>query len=60
MKDVMSSILVGLWVEEENLSGGCIILVRAEVSVVLSPLMSSIAESQPRERYHRDLDPAHK
>jgi hypothetical protein len=36
----MSLIRVGLWVEEENSSGGCITLVRVGVSVVLSPSMS--------------------
>lgn len=36
----MFSTRVGLWVEEVNLNGGCIILVQVGVSVVLYPLMS--------------------
>jgi len=43
MKDAMCLTLEGLWVEEENSSGECIIPVQAGVSVVLSLLMSRVA-----------------
>lgn len=42
MKGAMCSTRVGLWVEEVNLNGECIILVQAGVSVVHSLLMSSM------------------
>lgn len=48
MKGAMCSTRVGLWVEEVNLNGECIILVQAGVNVVLYLLMSSFIRNEIR------------